>query len=301
MKIRTKIVVFLAISFTAINCKNKPITQSLKFQNSIPFEITQANNIAVKSIINNSDTVDLMFHTAVNSISIIEASIDKIPSVNFGDTIDVKSWGGASTSLMSKRNKIKFGNIQFDNESISICKHSGHFTDGKFGYNYFEHKILNIDFDNNLIILHDNFPSIDTSYRKSKLKIENGNMFIKAQATIDNKVYDKWFLIHSGYSKTFLFDDRFVTEQNLNIKLKTLDESELKDSYGNILKTKNVEIPKITINNFEFKNQSVGIFEGKISNQTMSVMGCEILKKFNIIIDYQNQDIYLKRSKYFPT
>ena len=299
MKSKTAMLLFCAISFILVNCNNGTIPPSVKIQKSIPFEITKANNITVKSIINNSDIVELMFHTAVNSISIIEASIDKIPSVSFDDTIDVKSWGGSSSSLMSQNNKISFGNLQFENEGISICKHSGHFTDGKFGYNYFEKEILNIDFDNNLLILHDSLPPLDSSFHKSKLKIKNGNMFIEVQVQIDKSNYKKLFLIHSGYSKSFLLDDKFVAEQNLNTKLKILDVSELKDSYGNILKTKNVEIPKITINEFKLDNQSVGIFEGKISNQNMSVLGCGILKRFNIFIDYQNQDIYLKPSRYF--
>lgn len=270
-----------------------------KSKNIIPFEITEANNFAVNSVINDADTVKLMFHTAVNSISIIEDAIDKIPSVNFGDTINVKSWGGSSASLFSQNNKLSFGNLEFKNEDISICKYSGHFTDGKFGYNYFENKILNIDFDKKQLIIHDTLPKIDKSFIKSKLKIENGNMFLNLEVEIESKNYSKWVLIHSGYSKTILFDDKFVKEQKLNSILKVIDESELQDSYGNTLKTKNVEVAKIVINGFEFINQNVGIFEGKISNQTMSIMGCEILKKFNMIIDYQNQDIYLQKSKYY--
>jgi len=304
MKVNNSTALLFASIILFCGCNNKnntsPSTQQSRNQEkSIPFVITDGNNISVKCTLNKIDTVDLMFHTAVNSISIIEDAVDKIGSVNFGDTIDVKSWGGSSESLMSQNNIIEFGDLQFENEDISICKYSGHYTDGKIGYNYFQDKILKIDFDNTQMVILDTLVPVDSSYQKSKIKVENGSMFIEAHVYINDEVHNKWMLIHSGYSKTILFDDKFVADNHLNTKLKVLDESELKDSYGNTLKTKNVIVPKISINGFEFQNQNVGIFEGKISNQTISIVGCEILKKFNMIVDYQNEEIYLQKSIYF--
>jgi hypothetical protein len=41
----------------------------------------------------------------------------------------------------------------------------------------------------------------------------------------------------------------------------------------------------------------IGFFEGKIGNQKSSVVGCEILKRFNIIIDQKNASIYFSPNR----
>jgi len=300
MKYKFTTSILLSLIFLLTNCKNetnKALTNTN--HNTIDFELTKANNISVKSILNDSDTLDLMFHLAVDDITIIEDSLHKVPSVIFGDTIDIKSWGGTSESLFSTNNKFKIGDIEYNDANVFVSKHSGHFTDGKFGINFFSSKILNIDFDKSKLLVLDSLPNNINTYKKSKLKIENGKMFVESEISIDNIKHKKWLLLHSGYSKNILLDDKFVAENNLNQKLKTISESELKDSYGNILKTKEVKLEKISINDISLINQNVGIFEGEISNQSMSIIGCGILKKFNILIDYQEQNLYLKKNKYF--
>ena len=42
----------------------------------------------------------------------------------------------------------------------------------------------------------------------------------------------------------------------------------------------------------------VGFFEGAIGIQKMSILGGDILKRFNIIIDAERKFIYLKTNKF---
>ena len=56
-------------------------------------------------------------------------------------------------------------------------------------------------------------------------------------------------MIHSGYGGSILYDDNFSAENSLGEQIKIIDEKELKDSYGNVLKTKKGILPKFTIGN----------------------------------------------------
>jgi len=76
--------------------------------------------------------------------------------------------------------------------------------------------------------------------------------------------------------------------------LEVISESELKDSYGNILKTKKALLPAFKLGNIKVKELPIGFFEGAIGRQKMSVMGGNLLKRFNIIIDIEAAHIYLK-------
>lgn len=74
-------------------------------------------------------------------------------------------------------------------------------------------------------------------------------------------------------------------------------EKQLKDSYGHVLKTKNAVFPAFIIGNQKLHNVPAGFFEGAIGRQKMSIVGGDILKRFNIIIDAKRECIYLKANK----
>jgi len=94
-----------------------------------------------------------------------------------------------------------------------------------------------------------------------------------------------------------LFDDEFVTENKLDQKLKIVDEKQLKDSYGNILKTQKAVLSLLSIGNMNLPNVPASFFTGGIGRQKMSIIGGDVLKRFNIIIDANRTFIYLKANK----
>lgn len=261
---------------------------------SIPFELTAHNNISVEAILNGKDTVRLMFHTAASSITLIKSSADNIKSVEWNQESDVKSWGGESKARYSKSNSLKIGNFTWENQSIWETQHSGPTTDGKFGPNLFEGKIIEIDFDESIIKIHNSLPSKAKSYHASALQYENGFLFIEGTSKIGSNKIKNRFLIHSGYGGSILYDDEFVKANGLGQQLSIIDEKELKDSYGNVLKTKKATLPLFAIGGKKLRNIPVGFFEGSIGRQRMSVIGGDVLKRFNIIIDAEREYIYLK-------
>ena len=124
--------------------------------------------------------------------------------------------------------------------------------------------------------------------------MENGFLFIEGTISIGAKEYGNRFLIHSGYGGALLLDDEFVRANDIGVQLEIIEESELKDSYGNILKTKKAILPSFTLGNTTLLDLPVGFFEGSIGRQKMSVMGGAVLKQFNMFIDTKESCIYLK-------
>lgn len=263
----------------------------------IPFELTDHNNMSVRAILNNVDTINLMFHTATSSITLIEESTERLNGISWDREYDVKSWGGETSARYSENNFLKIGKLEWDNVSIWENKNSGAKTDGKFGPNLFEGKILEINFDNSLLIIHSTLPSKIEEFEKLNLIYEDDFMFIEGVSIVEGINYRNRFLIHSGYGGTILYDDEFVETSNIGAKLKVIDESELRDSYGNVLKTKKAILPTFRIGETELKDMPVGFFEGVIGKQKVSVLGGNVLKRFNLIIDADRKNIYIKENR----
>ena len=271
-------------------------SSNLIAQDRIPFVLTKYNNIVIQSILNETDTLNLMFHTAAGDVGLTETTTARLKSLNASGTDTVKTWGGESTARYSKGNDLSIGNFKQEGLTIWEGKRSGHGTDGKFGPNFFEGKIIEINFDESVLILHDALPEMASRYKKHDLIIKDGLMFLEIDSKIDKATYTNEFLIHSGYSGAILYDDDFSNEHKLGEQLTIVSESELKDSYGNVLKTKKAILPKLAIGKTKFKDIPVGFFEGTIGRQRMSVVGGNVIKRFNIIFDLQNGDIYLKKN-----
>jgi hypothetical protein len=87
--VKIKLYAFLLLLFScqAIYGQEKKIV--------IPFQLTEYNNISIQAILNETDTVSLMFHTAANSVTLTEDATKKIKNNTFNSNIEgVKSWGG---------------------------------------------------------------------------------------------------------------------------------------------------------------------------------------------------------------
>lgn len=263
---------------------------------TIPFELTDYNNLSVQAVLNEKDTVNLMFHTATNEIELTEEAVKKLKSISFNGTVnDVKSWGGgANESRYSKGNSVQIGTMKWENVLVWEDKNSGQYTDGKFGPNLFKDKAIEIDFEKEVIIVYSELPKKVATYDKLKLRVQNASMFLEATSEIDGVAYTNKFLIHSGYSGAVLFDDVFALDNKLDEKLKITGEQELKDSFGHVLKTKKAILPSFSIGNQKLSNVAVGYFSGTKLQQSISVLGGDVLKRFNIIFDAKREYVYLK-------
>lgn len=285
------------LRFCAV-CALALCTQLVFAQNTkptiIPFKLTEYNNISVKAVVNQKDTVNLMFHTAADALMLTEEATKRIHSIDFNRTDTVSSWGGQNSSRFSKSNTLQIEGLTWENLPIWEDKNSGQHTDGKFGTNLFDKKVIEIDFDKKVIIVSNSLPSKAKNYEKLNLTYNNGNMFIEGTCQVGENVYHNRFLVHSGYSGGLLLDDKFVSDNKLAEQLKVTGEKSLKDSYGNVIKTKKAILPIFALGKAQLNEVPVGFFEGAIGRQKMSIIGGDVLKRFHVIIDAERNAIYLK-------
>ena len=270
--------------------------QGMMQSDTIPFDFTSYNNIVVDALINDEDSVRLMFHTAANDVSLIEKSTKDLSSISWNDKASgVMSWGGSSgESRVSIINTIQIGRFQLDSLSIWENKNSGHTTDGKFGPNFFEGKHIGINFDSGLMTVHDALPSNMNDYDKMPLSFENGFMFIEAISMVGGREIPHRYLIHSGYSGAILYDDKFAKETNIANHIDIIKETRLSDSAGNVMIEKKGKLSRLILGKTSFDDMPVGFFQGAIGRQKMSVLGGDLLKRFNVIIHASRDVIYLK-------
>lgn len=272
---------------------SRQVHSQAKSKLEIPFSFTAHNNIVMKAVLNHTDALNLMLHTAATDVFLTEDAVRKATSVKFTKAAQLQSWGGQTDARYSLSNHLRIDGLEWSDVKVWEDKNSGFDTDGKFGLDLFKGRVVEIDFDQQRLTVSDRLPSKAAKYQRLKLDSADGNLFVEASCVIDGTAYPNRFLLHSGYSGGILLDDAFVARTGLDGKLKITDESSLKDSFGNTIKVKKAVLPTFVLGNMQFRDLPTGFFAGAIGRQKMSVMGGDVLKRFNIIFDLANNNFYI--------
>ena len=284
---------FLLLLSTEVQAQQLLTSSSTK-ADTISFRLTSFNNIVLQAVLNEVDSLDLMFHTAANDMTLIESVRDRLKSVNYGNPDSVKSWGGQGSSRRSSGNKLSVGNQSWEEVLIWENKHSGQETDGKIGLDFFKGRVLEINYEENFIVVHAEVPEMGKDFEELPLEIQSGMRFLKGALALGEESYENLFLIHSGYAGSLLLDDVFAQANQLDSRLEIIDEKILKDSYGNELKTLKALIPGFQLGNMVFEQVPIGFFSGAIGRQKISVLGGDLLKRFNWIFDLKEERLYVR-------
>ncbi|SHM45010.1 hypothetical protein [Chryseobacterium polytrichastri] len=257
----------------------------VKAQEKIPFRITKHNNIIVKALVNDKDSLDLMFQIAMEDASISPERKRNADHIIFKDKV-------------SENNTVKIGKFTLKNVVFSDNELTGHEADGKIGTQMFKGKAFKIDYDNNQFVIYDKMPDMK-GYESTPLFSEYGLFHIVADNVIDGKQQEVYFLMQSGYSGGLLYSNEFSDKQELDKKLKVTGEKTLRNSAGKSIVTKQGVLPFLKLGNTVLKDVTAGFFVGDLKTQTTNYFGADVMRRFNWIFDADRKTAYFKPSKYF--
>ncbi len=261
----------------------------------IPFTLTAHNNFVFRATLNDVDSVELMLHSAASDVTLTEEAAKRVRSVRFEEAVRVKSWGGEADSRTSTGNQITIGGLKRAGVEIRENQLSGHGMDGKFGLVFFGDRVVEIDFDRSKVVLHDRLPPHAKSYERVPLEDRDGQLLVKGSLVLEGKGHEGSFLLHTGYSGGILLDDAFAASAGVAGKIKITEESSLKDSFGRTIEVKKGVLPEFALGAVRVTDVPVGFFAGAVGGQKMSVLGCDILKRFHLVLDRKNGALYMKR------
>ncbi len=259
---------------------------------TITFTFNKQNNICIKARINQSDTLTLMYHSSSTGVTLTNEAVGKKLTLNLDKSSEVKTWGGTADARYSEGNTLIINNLKWDSLTIFVNENSGPDTDGKFGYDLFSGKIVAIDYDKMQMIVYPTLPKLSKRYQKWKLILKQGT-FITGELKIGKLVYRDTFMFHTGYGGAVLLDPKIGERYDMQSKLKTINTSELKDSYGNVFKIETKSLPQLRVGGKKLKNVPLS-FAARSSAIPMKVFGNGLLKRFNVVFDFQQNEVYLK-------
>lgn len=247
---------------------------------TIPFTLSAYNNIIVKAIINEKDTLHLKFDSGTTGLLLTNHAIDNKIHWAINDKND---------------NSLKIGNMIWDSLRIFPVELSGQGTDGRFGWDLFNSKIVEIDFDNSLFIVHSTPPTIDKGYAKFDIEYTHTLFCIQAELEVKGIKYKNRFLFDNGYQRTVMLDTVLMAEQNFPKDLEVIKKVIMRNGQGKEIPVVTVKSEKLHFGNHSLSNIPVQLLTtGNPARFKTHILGNEVLKRFNTFLDFQNNYVYLK-------
>jgi hypothetical protein len=265
---------------------------------TIPFTLTSFNAISVKTIINNTDTLNLHFDTGSWDFRLTRDAVLKKTRLlsNQPDALAGKT--KPDYNNLNKVFKLQMGSVVWDNPKVGSTGLTAHEMDGRFGWNLFEGKTVEIDYDKNLLIIRSGLPKEMKGYVRSKLEFIRSFVCAKASFEIENKKYTGDFLFDTGSDQALIVDSTWASKQNFPKNLKLIKSTVLRDPRGVKYETRTVLSPLFKINGFEFTNIPTLMLGSKNpAGFEINDFGNDLLKRFNMILDFKNDYLYLKPNK----
>ena len=267
---------------------------------TIPFTLGKDNGIHLKGKINNSDTLDFLFDTGAG-ISVIPSSIiNQKVNLTIDGSQENGGTDGVATVDKSSKNTIEINNLKWENVPLLSINYQKPSFDAVLGWIAFEDKIVEIDYEKSVLVIHPFLPNLSTEYTRLEFKLIGGIPYIKCKLIVNEKECEGWFDFDTGSDGELMIGQKFAKDNLLNNVMKNIGTSKSVGSTGIEIKNNDVILPKLKLGEYEMYQIPLSIQEQEVEgNEHNENIGNNILKRFNAIIDFKNNYIYLKPNNLF--
>lgn len=266
---------------------------------TIPFTLTEHNNIIVPVVLNAKDTLRLMFHSAFNGVALTREGLQRCPSITIDGEGTAESWAGTAASSVSRNNHLRIGQQHWDSLMFTIDEQSGPGSDGKFGYDLFANRLVEIDPVRQIMVLHDVPPTTIKGLPSIPLLEEHGSLYVEASLALKDSARTDRFMLHSGYGGTCILGNAFMQGSGITA-LDTLGVKKLSDSFGNELRNVSVNAGSIQLGATVFRAVRVQVMDPR-SRFPVNVIGGDLLKRFHWVLDLPGKRLYLQPNELMGT
>lgn len=302
-------IIFLLFSII-INAQNGFEILDNKKKTTIPFR--QINNLVFIDLKVNDVELTFLLDTGVSETllfslgnkEIVFKNLKKVQFTGLGGSDFIEGIKSTNNKVIVNKDYIDYNHeiyIILD-EEFNFSSHVGIPVNGIIGYNFFKNKLTKIDFEKHLITVYSDKTNADKKFRnfeKLPISIESQKPYLTTDIQQTKDFFPAKVLIDLGNSDAmWLFPTRIP---HFNYNRPNIDDFLGRGFNGDIYgKRSRIHALKLGKSILE---KPIVAMPSPESVQSMSFVkdrvgsiGSDILKRFTVVLDYKNQNLYLKKT-----
>ncbi len=281
-------------------------TEKIKFQllNNLIIVPLQVNGTPLSFVLDSGVSKPILFNLA-DQDSVQLNNVKEVTINGLGD-------GEAVNALSSTGNFFQLGAIKNPNQELFVVMDAGiNFSPtlgipvhGIIGFDLFKDLVVEINYGKQIVKFHD-----PKTYRHKNrtntemldISLVGSKAFLKAKVAIENHdmVTVKMLLDTGSSDAIWLFenDSIYVPQHNYD---DFLGKGLAGDIYGKRTRVKKIKIGSFVLSDAKAAFPNMSVFNAiKDLGDRNGSLGGELLKRFNIVFDYPNERIFIKKNSNF--
>jgi hypothetical protein len=275
---------------------------------SFSFNLLSGGVVIVRARVDDiKDTLNFVLDTGSGGISLDSSTVEEFHLTSILSDKTIRGIGGMKRVYFTYHHSLKLPGLTVDSLDFHINDYDlltsvyGVKIDGIIGYSFLRRYIVKVNYDS---------LKIDV-LRPGSIKYPKGgylmrprfNSFALPIMTVedDHSVVSR-FIFDTGAGLCFLLSQDFVTDSGVLRKNRKIYPTQVEGLGGKKLMNTTI-IKSISFGPYKFKKVPVYIFEDDFNvtsyPQLGGLIGNDLLRRFNLIINYPDQCIYLKPNSHF--
>ncbi|HVX49509.1 MAG TPA: aspartyl protease family protein [Chitinophagaceae bacterium] len=284
------------------------VEPAAKYITTIPFNVLSGGVVIVKAKLDDfKDTLNFVFDTGSGGISLDSATSAQFHLKEVVSDKIVRGIAGIKNVSFTYGHTLHFPGLDVKNLDFHINDYDlltaayGMRIDGIMGYSFLRRYIVMLDYDTSSMRI----------FTPGRIKYPRGGYILKPQfstlpmqqATIrDNTTVEDKFYFDTGAGLCMLLNDDLVQDSSLFKRKRKLYPTQAEGLGGKKQVYLSV-IRDIKIGPYRFRNIPVYVFHDEF-NVTMyptlgGLIGNDILRRFNVTLNYPAQEIYIKPNRHY--
>ncbi len=306
--LRAIIITILLLPCTLLRAQEEFIAPPARFITSFPFRILTGGIITLRATVNDlPDSLTFILDTGSGGISLDSMTADRLKLKATLSDRTIRGIAGMKLVSFVYNQRLRLPGLTVDSLNFHVNDYDiltssyGEKIDGIIGYSFFSRYIVKINYDSSRI---DVFTQGTIKYPRGGflLKPVMANIpIMRAEVADDFSLYGR-FYFDTGAGMCLLLSDDFVSDSAF-IKPKRKWYATQAEGLGGKAPMRQGVVKTLKLGPYRFRNVPAYIFDDEynITNYPTlgGLIGNDLLRRFNLIVNYDRHDIYLTPNSHF--
>lgn len=269
----------ISANYKDINRYSQKVPQ--RHPDTIPFTIGDTRKVYIEAKLNGSAVRNIQLDLGAGGTVINEVAIKKV-KINFDSKVTLRNTDGINEVDAASKNILEIGNLVWDSVSVAVARNMKPHEDLIIGNYLFKGKILEINYDKKILVIHDSLPNELSAYTTHDFILDYGVIpHIKVTLDGNGKKLTGWSMFDTGARTSIASNNHLTTPYQIVCEL------------AGMIRLGDKISPKLTIDQYRFSG-----FEFKTREMNGPglnlILGNDLLKRFNLIFDNKTGRLYMQ-------
>jgi hypothetical protein len=278
-------------------------------EKKIPFRL-ERNRVILQISVNGSRPLDLILDTGMPMNGVYLFHKELVEELDIQDGIEVQVGGAgsgeSSYAIMADSQTLSSAGAQFVNQMVIIAQSQTTQTfptDGVIGYTLFGSYAVEIDYDDQIITLHDSSEQItDSTWEAIPIRLEKNIPFLEVSLAVAEKEEMIPITVYIDFASGDALELLVRDDMKFKLPDSMSEDVYLGTGLSGDITGKTGRISRFGLGSYELNDVTATFSPAEVRSKQEGADGIlcnDALRRFNVIFDYEGFHLYIKPNGYY--